>query len=202
MLRWFLWGQTNSGAKKLKLFFEGHFRPENHMGGKLKHLGLISWVSMKKMDDEPTKELENAWNMVGKARDKCLEVRYYYFFSQIPQRSTPEKKIMKSWLVGGFNPWEKICVKMGSSSPRFGVKIKNLWVATTQLSSWCASVVWDSFSGFPCLRDIPCPHLFGGSKTRGSSVAMKFDDDQNTSQVHDSICIYVVSLQWLLTSWW
>ena len=30
-------------------------------------------------------------------------------------------------LVGGFNPFAKIWVKMGSSSPIFGVKIKNVW---------------------------------------------------------------------------
>ena len=37
-------------------------------------------------------------------------------------------------LVGGWtNPFEKICESQnGSSSPGFGVKIKNLWVATTQ----------------------------------------------------------------------
>ena len=36
-------------------------------------------------------------------------------------------------LVGGFNPSEKKIVKMGSSSPIFGVKnSKNIWVATTQ----------------------------------------------------------------------
>ena len=29
-------------------------------------------------------------------------------------------------LVGGFNPLEKILVKLGSSSPRFGVKIENI----------------------------------------------------------------------------
>ena len=30
-------------------------------------------------------------------------------------------------LVGGFNPFEKIFVKMGSSSPIFRVKIRNIW---------------------------------------------------------------------------
>ena len=36
------------------------------------------------------------------------------------------------WLVGGWtNPSEKYARQIGSFSPRFGVKIKNLWVATT-----------------------------------------------------------------------
>ena len=29
--------------------------------------------------------------------------------------------------------WKNMLVKMGSSSPRFGVNIKNIWVATTQV---------------------------------------------------------------------
>ncbi len=37
-------------------------------------------------------------------------------------------------LSGGFNPLEKYSSKMGSSSPFFGVKMKNIWVATTQFS--------------------------------------------------------------------
>ena len=42
------------------------------------------------------------------------------------------REFLNAFLVGGFNPFEKIIVKMGSSSPSFGVKIKNIWVATTQ----------------------------------------------------------------------
>ena len=36
-------------------------------------------------------------------------------------------------LAGGWtNPFENMLVKLGSSSPIFGLKIKNIWVATTQ----------------------------------------------------------------------
>ena len=42
------------------------------------------------------------------------------------------RKPLKPLPVGGWtNPLEKIWVKMGSSSPIFGVNIKNVWVATT-----------------------------------------------------------------------
>ena len=55
-------------------------------------------------------------------------------------------------LVGGwiFQPIWKIWVKMGSSSPIFGVNIQNLWVATTQLFV-LGSVFW-CFSLLECLN--------------------------------------------------
>ena len=43
-------------------------------------------------------------------------------------------------LVGGFNPFGKIFVNMGSSSPIFGMKIKHIWVATTQQKRWLGTV--------------------------------------------------------------
>ena len=39
----------------------------------------------------------------------------------------------RRYLVGGFNPIWKIWVKLGSSSPIFGVKLKQNWVATTKI---------------------------------------------------------------------
>ena len=48
-----------------------------------------------------------------------------------PHESHVEKKLEFNGFVGGFNPFEKYESKW-VSSPMFGVKIKNIWVATTQ----------------------------------------------------------------------
>ena len=51
---------------------------------------------------------------------------------QRPTSNGPKntKKYLASWWLN--QPlWKNMLVKMGSSSPIFGVKIKNLWVATT-----------------------------------------------------------------------
>ena len=54
-------------------------------------------------------------------------------------------KIYKLTLVGGFNPFENIMfVKMGSSSPKIGVKIqkKNVWSFTTENPMLPNTRVW------------------------------------------------------------
>ncbi len=43
-----------------------------------------------------------------------------------------QKTTFKNWLVVEPTHLKNMLVKMGSSSPIFGVKIKNIWVATTQ----------------------------------------------------------------------
>ena len=59
--------------------------------------------------------------------------------------------LMKNWLVVSI-PLKNMLVKMGSSSPIFGVKINNIWVATT----------YKNHSTFSTLQFLP-PSMFWGS---------------------------------------
>ena len=51
----------------------------------------------------------------------------HYRLYQIKQLPKPTFKNTRIILVGGFNPFEKIFVKMSSSSPSIGMKLKNNW---------------------------------------------------------------------------
>ena len=48
-----------------------------------------------------------------------------------------------------FQPISKIWVKMGSSSPILGMKIKDIWVATTQINYVHLDSFWKTFPGKP-----------------------------------------------------
>ena len=53
------------------------------------------------------------------------------------QKKQPEKTgwltIMRELVGGWTNPFEKYARQIGSFPPRFGVKIKHMWVATNQI---------------------------------------------------------------------
>ena len=54
-----------------------------------------------------------------------------YFYPMILYLSSEKKKWKCKQQVGGFNPFEKYDRQIGSFPQGFGVKIKNIWVATT-----------------------------------------------------------------------
>ena len=60
------------------------------------------------------------------SRQKVMTVKY---------QKTPWNEDVYLPLGGGFNQpiWKILISQIGSSSPSFGVKMKNIWVATTQL---------------------------------------------------------------------
>ncbi len=79
-------------------------------------------------------ETEIPWSLLLRRCDQFFKTKNTLMFMGNFERYHILNHFYLPQLVGGFLPpiWKNMLVKMGSSSPIFGVKIKNIWVATTQ----------------------------------------------------------------------